>query len=470
MEHPYIFFFKKIKMRISTIVVLLSLCFACKSEKQKPDTENSETKVKLMTLDPGHFHAALVQKTMYPQVDSVIHVYAPEGPEVQDFLNKIKQYNSRVDNPTAWEVNASLGAEYLQQMIAEKPGNVMVVAGKNSQKINYILEAVKAGLNVYADKPLVIDPAGFVKLKEAFEIADKKGLMIYDIMTERFESTTLMQKQFSMLPAVFGVLVDGTLDEPAISKESVHHFFKYVSGNPLVRPSWFFDVNEEGEGIVDVTTHLVDLVQWEAFPGQIIDSSEVEMLRAKRWPTVLTPEEFTKVTKLKTYPDYLKKDIVDGKLHTYSNGEIIYKIKGKHAKVSVIWNFEAPEGTGDTHYSIMRGTKSNLIIKQGEAENYKPVLYIQPTIKGSFDTPLKQAIDMEVQDLFPGTKAEKMPDGLWKINIPDNFKIGHEAHFAQVTENYLKYLEKGALPEWEIPNMITKYYTTIAAYKIAKAE
>ena len=38
--------------------------------------------VKLVTLDPGHFHAALVQKTMYDQVSPTVHVYAPEGPDV----------------------------------------------------------------------------------------------------------------------------------------------------------------------------------------------------------------------------------------------------------------------------------------------------------------------------------------------------------------------------------------------------
>ena len=40
--------------------------------------------VKLLTLDPGHFHAALVQKTMYEQVSPVVHVYAPQGSDVQD--------------------------------------------------------------------------------------------------------------------------------------------------------------------------------------------------------------------------------------------------------------------------------------------------------------------------------------------------------------------------------------------------
>ncbi len=430
--------------------------------------EEKVEKVKLMTLDPGHFHAALVHKSMYPQVDSTIYVYAPDGPEVKDFLTKIKSYNSRTEGPTHWKMEENLGDDYLNRMLGDKPGNVMIVAGKNSKKIDYVLEAVKAGLNVYADKPLVINTEGFKKLKEAFQIADENGVLIYDIMTERFESTTMMQKLLSTIPDVFGELVDGTAAEPAISKESVHHFFKYVSGSALVRPPWFFDVNEEGEGIVDVTTHLVDLVQWEAFPGKVLDSSNVEMVKARRWPTILTKEEFTKVTGLEEFPSYLEKDIIKGRLHVYCNGEMIYKINGKHAKVSVIWNYQAPEGTGDTHYSVMRGTKCDLIIKQGEDESYKPVLYVQPTIKGPFDNILQNTIENEVQNLFPGTTAEKLDNGLWRIDIPDKFKIGHEAHFAQVTENYLKYLEAGKLPEWEVPNMISKYYTTIEAYKMAK--
>ena len=430
--------------------------------------EVTSSKVRLMTLDPGHFHAALVQKSMYEQVDSTIFVFAPQGPEVQDFLSKLDAYNSRENSPTHWQIESYFGEDYLEQMLTRKPGNVMVVAGKNSKKIDYILEAVKEGLNVYADKPLVINPEGFKKLKQAFQIAKKNDVLIYDIMTERFESTTSLQKLFSTLPDVFGTLVDGSKTQPAISKESVHHFFKFVSGQPLVRPAWFFDVNEEGEGIVDVTTHLVDLVQWEAFPGEIIDSSDVEMLSARRWPTILTLEEFQKVTGFEEFPNYLQKDLKDDKLQVYCNGEMIYKIKGKLAKVSVVWNYQAPEGTGDTHYSIMRGTNSDLIIKQGEDENYKPTLYIEAKKSDGFETSLKKAIENNISQKFPGTSIEEISNSLWKVKVPEEFKIGHEAHFAQVTQNYLKYLDAGELPEWEVPNMITKYHTTIKAYEMAK--
>ena len=43
-----------------------------------------------------------------------------------------------------------------------------------------------------------------------------------------------------------------------------------------------------------------------------------------------------------------------------------------------------------------------------------------------------------------------------------------EAHFAQVTENYLRYLRAGRLPDWEVPNMITKYATIMQAYKLCR--
>jgi hypothetical protein len=171
---------------------------------------------------------------------------------------------------------------------------------------------------------------------------------------------------------------------------------------------------------------------------------------------------------MKEYPDFLKK-YVDGKtLKVYSNGAFVYKLKGVFAKVSVTWNFEAPEGTGDTHYSILRGTLSNLMIKQGADEGYKPTLYVEALPGKNIDFELGKAIDEDLQKLYPGLQLEKIKSGYWKVNIPDKYKIGHEEHFGQVTEAFQKYLVDGKLPAWEVPNMIAKYYTTTEALKKAK--
>ena len=147
----------------------------------------------------------------------------------------------------------------------------LVIAGNNRRKTEYLTRAVEAGFHTLADKPMAIDAAGFVALEKAFAAARKQGVLLYDIMTERHEITTMLQKEFSTIAPVFGGLLNGSQGDPAVTKESVHHFSKMVSGAPLRRPAWFFDTVQQGEGLVDITTHLVDLVQWECFPDQIID-------------------------------------------------------------------------------------------------------------------------------------------------------------------------------------------------------
>ena len=430
---------------------------------------SAEGEVKLITLDPGHFHAALVQKNMYPQIDSVVPVYAPAGDDLQQHLQRIEQYNTRAENPTHWVEKMHTGADFFDQMIADKPGNVVVLSGNNAKKTEYIHASLEAGLNVLADKPMVIEPSEYPLLEDAFRVAQQNNVLLYDIMTERYEITTVLQRALSQQSTVFGELVPGNVDEPAISKESVHHFFKYVSGNPLVRPAWFFDVAQQGEGIVDVSTHLVDLILWETFPDQAIDTTEVEVVAARRWATKLSSAQFEQVTGLTEFPDYLQKDVQNGKLSVFSNGEINFTVRGVHGKASVIWNFQAPEGAADTHYSIMRGTQANLVIRQDAEQNYQPTLYVEPAV-GTAREELEIALEAALKQLneqYPGLATRPAADG-WEIIIPERFKLGHEAHFAQVTERYLQYLVDGELPDWELYNMLTKYYVTMQGYAMSR--
>ncbi|WP_460684895.1 putative oxidoreductase C-terminal domain-containing protein [Niabella aquatica] len=454
---------------IKKIFSLAALCsiIACTSNKDKSPTAPGMT---IVTLDPGHFHAALVQKSMYPNVDSNVYVYAPEGPDLQLHLDRINAYNSREENPTSWNEHVYTGADFFQKMIDEKKGNIVVMAGNNQKKTEYIFNTIDAGMNVLADKPMAINTEGFELLKKAFAKAGERKVLLYDIMTERFEINTILQREFSQIKNVFGELEKGTPDNPAVTKESVHYFYKFVSGKVLQRPPWFMDVTQEGEGIVDVTTHLVDLIQWECFPGQAMDyTKDVEMVSAKRWPTAMTLSQFSAITKQNSFPDYLEKDLSnDTTLNVFSNGEISYKLRGVHAKVSVTWGYKAPEGTGDTHYSIMRGTRANLVIRQGNEENFKPVLYIEPVKKddASFEKDLTNAL-AAIQSKYPGVEIKKSRTG-WQAAVPEKYNTGHEAHFAQVAESYLKYLGEGKLPDWEVPNMITKYYITTSALDLAK--
>jgi predicted dehydrogenase len=424
---------------------------------------------RLVTLDPGHFHAALVQKSMYPDVSPVVHVYAPEGDELQQHVARIESYNTRAEDPTRWDLQLHTSPDFLDRMIADRAGNIVVLAGNNARKAEYIVRAIEAGFNVLADKPMARTPADLERLEHAFRVAAEKNVLLYDIMTERFEITSMLQRALSRVPALFGDLQKGTAKEPAITKESVHHFSKTVSGAPLIRPAWFFDVEQQGEGIIDVTTHLVDLIQWTVLPEQALSPDDATMLQARRWTTPVNQAEFAKVTGAQTFPDYLQKDVRDGVLHVYSNGEFTYRLRDVHAKVSVIWNFEAPEGTGDTHFSMMRGTRANLVIRQGEAQKYTPILYVEragSTTAAQLDEALKQAV-ASLQADYPGVDARREGDA-WAVDVPDRYKVGHEAHFAQVTENFLAYVRDGSMPAWEVPNMLTKYATIMKAYEMSR--
>ena len=94
--------------------------------------------------------------------------------------------------------------------------------------------------------------------------------------------------------------------------------------------------------------------------------------------------EFREVTALEDYPEYLLKDVEgDNMLMVFCNGEIKYQIKGIHASVSVTWAYKAPEGGGDTHFSVMRGSKASLVIRQGKEQQFKPMLYIIPVDRSS---------------------------------------------------------------------------------------
>jgi len=452
-------------------VMWIGLNSCAKKEESAMKFSGAKGEVKIITLDPGHFHAALVQKSMYDQVDSTVHVYAPDGPDVQDHLNRINGFNTRSENPTNWEEKVYKGADFNEKMLADKPGNVVVLSGNNQKKTEYIKKSLEAGLNVLADKPMCITPQDFQLLQEAFAAAKKNGVLLYDIMTERYEISSILQKELAGNPEVFGILQKGSLENPAVVKESVHHFFKYVAGNKIKRPPWYFDTTQQGEGMVDVSTHLVDLVMWACFPEEPIDyKQDIKVIQSYRWPTMVAQEQFSAVTRLPDFPDYLKTKLNDqGILPCYSNGEINFTLKGIHAKTVVIWNYQAPEGAKDTHYSIMRGSKANVIIKQGEEQNYIPELYVQ-AVPGGDAAALGQALAKAIaglQSAYPGVELEKQGD-LWHLTIPDAYRVGHEAHFGQVTQKYLQYLVDGKLPGWEVPNMIAKYYTTTTALGMAK--
>jgi predicted dehydrogenase len=426
--------------------------------------------VRFVTLDPGHFHAALVQREMYPGVSKTVHVYAPLGSDLVDHLGRVARFNQRPDNPTSWELQVHATPDFLPQMLRERPGNVVVLSGRNRGKIDRIQSSLEAGLSALVDKPWILEAADLPKLERALATADERGLVAYDIMTERFEVTSELQRELVNDPATFGRLVPGTEAEPGVYMESVHHLMKVVAGAPNIRPTWFFDTDEQGEGLNDIGTHLVDLVQWTLFPEQALDyKNDVRVLRAQRWATLIPAAQFRRVTN-RDLPASLASRVEDGTLEYFCNTLVSYVVRGAHVKLNVIWDWEAPPGAGDSHFAYYRGSRSKVEVRQGAAEKHRPELYVVPAT--SSDKPAVLAAVQKklatVQGRYPGVAVEEAGADLL-VTIPDRLRVSHEEHFAQVTQRFLRYLrDRSTLPAWERPNMLAKYYVTTEGTALAR--
>jgi len=427
--------------------------------------------VRLMTLDPGHFHAGLIQKEMYPGVDPTVHVFAPVGPDLLLHLGRVTAFNQRAERPTSWRLEVHAGPDYLERMLREKPGNVVVISGRNRGKIDRILASVEAGLNVLADKPWLISAADFPKLEKVMALAAEKRLVAYDIMTERSEITTILQRELTRDPQVAGTVGPGSEREPAVEMESTHNILKLVAGAPNLRPAWFFDVGEQGEALADVATHLVDLVPWLLFPEQPIDyKSELRLSAARHWATPLSADELKRVTGLKQLPSELTSRMKNDRLDYFANGEAAYTVRGVYARVRASWSYEAPAGAGDTHTALVRGSLARLEVLQGAEQKWQPELYVtanQPQDAAQ----LKAALERRVAELAkarPGLAVADEGQRL-RVVIPERYRVGHEAHFAEVTERFLAYLkDPSSIPRWEAANQLAKYKVTTGAFELSR--
>jgi predicted dehydrogenase len=452
-------------------------------QSMAPDTERIEREsqafaqegsqmadVRLMTLDPGHFHAALIQKEMYPGVASSVDVYAPAGWDLDEHLKRVEAYNRRAEKRTSWKTEVHTGDDFLARMLRERPGNAVILSGRNRPKIDRIAQSVRAGLHVLADKPWILATKDLAALESVLADADQQGVVAYDIMTERFEITTILQRALVNDAGVFGEIIKGSESDPAVYMESVHHLMKVVSGAPNIRPSWFFDTVEQGEGFNDIGTHLVDLVQWTLFPEQAIQRSDVRVLSAQRWPTMVPETEFQRVTGGHRFDGRLAPFVKNGTLEYFANTLVSYAVRGVNTKLNIIWDWEAPPGGGDTHFAFYRGSRARIEIRQTAADKYLPELYVIPANQESRAgvlTATRKAI-ASLQQKYPGLTVEERGPEIHVI-VPVTLREGHEAHFAQVAANFLRYVrDRRAMPAWERPNMVAKYYVTTTGTELSR--
>ncbi len=418
----------------------------------------------LIILNPGHFHAALVLRQSHPLVNDDIHVYSEKGADLDRFMQMAASFNERAEDPTSWRLHIYEGEDFLQRTIDEMKGDIVVMAGRNDRRMEEIERLSRAGFFVLADKPWLICEEVLPLLRSA--MAPDRPFCL-DIMTERFEITTLLQKEFLKEPGVFGAIRVDDDNSPSVFKESIHHLYKIVNGQPLVRPPWYFDIDIQGDGITDVTTHLVDMTHWMLFPGASINYDEdIELVEARRWPTLVPRDKYALITKEDRFDENVQGDVTEDGLNYFSNGEIFYRVKGVPVHVRVIWNLEAPEGKGDMHRSLIKGTRSDLVIRQLPERDFKVELLIAPrTNPDEVEKAVGQCLE-KLTDRHPGLSRVWEEDKI-RIEIPDELRTTHEEHFCQVRDTYLDYLNQASVPPETRACIVSKYTLLAEARKLA---
>ena len=410
----------------------------------------------LLFLEPGHFHAALTLRVPNPRVDRSVHLYAAPGPERDAFIALVRAFNSRADDPTHWDLRVHESADPERALTEERRGAAVILAGRNQPKLGAIARLHAAGFHVLADKPWLTDGAALPDL----ERATAGWPLAMDVMTFRHEVVAALTRRAAASRALFGEL-DASSDEPAIDIRSVHHLLKVVNGAPLRRPAWYYDTRVQGDGLVDIQSHMTDQAQWLVGDEAGFDyRRDFALEGADRWSTPVPLDLFRASTGRDRFPDALREQVTGGVLALACNGEIRYRLRGITVRQRAEWGQREPEGGGDAHGATVRGTEAAIVARHGPETGFRAELHVAPRDAGArFDARLDEALAAWRREL-PG--LSRRPSSLGhEIVIPDALHTPHEAHFAMVLDRFLDHVESAAWPA-ALAARIRSRYTLLA--------
>ncbi len=404
----------------------------------------------LLFLDPGHFHAALTLGAANPRLHPTVHVYAPPGPDLDAFLALAGSFNERSEAPTRWDVRVHAGDDALNRLIDERRGDAVILAGRNGTKLATLRRLHEAGLAVLADKPWLTTGDA---LPDLDHVTAGPPLAL-DIMTERHAVIARLRQRIVARENLFGGLV--TDSEPSIDIGSVHHLFKIVNGRPLKRPTWYYDVAVQGDGLVDIQSHMTDQAQWLVDPDSTADAeTNVIIDRARRWTTDVPLALFQDSTGASSFPPSVEAAVPNGVLDLACNGEIDYRLHGIRVRQRAEWRPWGPEGGGDLHSALVRGTDADIIVRQGPETAYAAELHLRAEDDRGLERRLTEAVE-DWQADFPGLAMA--PSGIgFELVVTADLRSSHESHFAQVLDGFLDRLDGGRWPADEARRIRTRY-------------
>jgi hypothetical protein len=421
----------------------------------------------LTFLAPEHFHAALTLRECHPLVRDEIFVYGTDDGEIREFLELVARFNARPERPTRWRPVVRVGGDPLARLLAERAGEVAIVAGRNDRKMGRVRQLHDAGLAVLADKPWLTGSDGLADLREV--LAGPPLAM--EIMTGRHEVTTIAARFLVSMPAVFGAFVAAGDGEVGVTLEGVHFLEKRVNDAPLRRPSWYFDVRAQGDGLADIPTHLVDFAQQivsaHAGKNAARPGPPLQILSVRCWPTRVPRPLFARVTGEADFPPALR-DLVDGDDLSYlSNAELDFTVDDVRVHASTRWDLTAPAGGGDTHRARLRGTRADIHVEQSADTGWRRRLRVVPRPgTTSVEAALRHWVE-RAQLALPGVALDTAGSG-WEVVIPPALRTGHESHFPLVLDEFIGHVERGVWPASRAASTRNKYELLAQARALAE--
>lgn len=400
----------------------------------------------LLFLDPGHFHAALTLRVPQPRAANEIFVYAREGAELRDFLALVDRFNRRSPDPARWRPVVTRSDDPLGQLIDERRGDVVVLAGRNGGKARTMQRLHDAGFHVLADKPWLVEPADLEPVRASLE----GWPLAAEIMTGRHDVAAGLVKNLVGTPALFGAFRE---DGPAIEQESVHHLEKLVDGAPLRRPWWYFDVRVQGSGPVDITTHVVDQAQW-LVDG---DSAVLALLSARAWSTPVPAEAFRRISGEAAFPPELAPFVAGDTLSYRCNAELVYRVGRFTASASTRWNLSPGPGGGDAAQTVVHGTRADIRLEQSPRTDHRRKVFVEPRTDAADVTRTLGEMVAAWQGELPGIAVASAGPGRYEVTMPPSLDGGHETHFARVLDGFLRIVDEHRWPTALAQRTLAKY-------------
>ena len=156
------------------------------------------------------------------------------------------------------------------------------------------------------------------------------------------------------------------------------------------------------------------------------------------------------------FPPEIRHAVAGSELFYDGNAELSFRLAGVTVALDTRWDLSTPAGGGDTHRTVIRGTRAEIRVEQGPVTGFRRRLTVVPHL----DTDrVRAALDRVVaawQGEHPGIAVSSADPG-WEIRVPGRLDAGHESHFPLVLAEFLDLVDRGGAPPALAADTLAKY-------------